>query len=86
MARQQPTAEQKAKAAERRERFRELVTKVAAMTDDQRFDHPCKVGVGGVAAPGLDIPLEVLDFSGAQHWLTAVCKTAIPRFESGRGL
>jgi len=36
MARQQPTAEQKAKAAERRERFRELVTKVAAMSDDQR--------------------------------------------------
>jgi hypothetical protein len=36
MARRQPTAEQKQKAAERRERFRELAKRVAAMSEDER--------------------------------------------------
>lgn len=34
--RRQPTAEQKAKAAERREKFRELAKRVAGMSDDER--------------------------------------------------
>jgi hypothetical protein len=36
MARRQPTAEQKQKAAERRERFRALAQTVSKMTDDER--------------------------------------------------
>jgi hypothetical protein len=36
MARRQPTAEQKQKAAERRERFRDLARRVAAMSEDER--------------------------------------------------
>jgi N-terminal domain of anti-restriction factor ArdC len=44
MARRQPTTEQKAKAAERRERFRQLAAQVAAMTDDERAALVAKVG------------------------------------------
>src|SRR5207248_3931450 len=39
-----PTAEQKAKAAERRERFRQLAARVAALTDDERAALVAKVG------------------------------------------
>jgi hypothetical protein len=34
--RREPTAEQKAKAQERREKFRTLVKQIAAMTDEER--------------------------------------------------
>jgi N-terminal domain of anti-restriction factor ArdC len=43
-ARRQPTTEQKAKAAERRERFRALAKQVAEMTDDERAALVMKVG------------------------------------------
>jgi hypothetical protein len=42
--RRQPTAEQKAKAAERRERFKALAGRVAAMSDDERAALVMKVG------------------------------------------
>ena len=42
--RRQPTEEQKAKAAERRERFRELVKQVAAMNEDERTALVMKCG------------------------------------------
>ena len=44
MARRQPSAEQRAKAAERRERFRVLAKQVADMTDDERAALVMKVG------------------------------------------
>ncbi len=44
MARKVPTAEQKAKADARRERFRELVQAVAALTDDERAALVAKLG------------------------------------------
>ena len=44
MARRAPTPEQKAKAAERRERFRRLAAQVAEMTDDERAAIVAKVG------------------------------------------
>src|SRR5262245_12827130 len=44
MARRQPTAEQRQRAAERRERFRALAAQVAAMTDDERAALVMKVG------------------------------------------
>jgi hypothetical protein len=43
-ARRQPTAEQKAKAAERRERFRALAAQVAALSEDERAALVMKVG------------------------------------------
>jgi hypothetical protein len=42
--RRQPTAEQKAKAAGRRERFKALAARVATMTDDERAALVMKVG------------------------------------------
>ena len=42
--RRQPTVDQKAKAAERRERFRGIVTQVAAMTDEQRGELVMRCG------------------------------------------
>jgi N-terminal domain of anti-restriction factor ArdC len=42
--RRQPTEEQKAKAAERRERFRQLVKMVAAMSEDERTALVMKCG------------------------------------------
>ena len=42
--RRQPTAEQKQKAAERRERFKALAAQVAAMSDDERAALVMKVG------------------------------------------
>ncbi len=50
--RRQPTAEQKAKAAERRERFRALAAQVAAMTDDERMALVMKVGAIVTARAG----------------------------------
>ena len=44
MARRQPTAEQRAKAAERRERFAALAGQVARMTDDERAALVARVG------------------------------------------
>src|SRR5437764_15065620 len=44
MARRQPTAEQRAKAAERRERFTALANRVARMTDDERAALVARVG------------------------------------------
>jgi hypothetical protein len=44
MRRHQPTAEQKARAAERRARFTELANRIAAMTDDQRAALTARVG------------------------------------------
>jgi hypothetical protein len=44
MARRQPTAEQRAKAAERRERFTALAGQVARMTDDERAALVARVG------------------------------------------
>ena len=44
MARRQPTAEQRAKAAERRERFTALAGRVARMTDDERAALVARVG------------------------------------------
>ena len=44
MARRQPTAEQRQKAAERRERFTALARQVAAMSDDERAALVAKVG------------------------------------------
>ena len=44
MARRQPTPEQKARAAERRERFRALAAQVAAMSDDERAALVAKAG------------------------------------------
>jgi hypothetical protein len=44
MARRAPTPEQKAKAALRRERFRQLAAQVAEMTDDERAALVMKVG------------------------------------------
>ncbi len=42
--RRQPTAEQKAKAAERRERCRALAAQVAALSEDERAALVMKVG------------------------------------------
>ena len=44
MARRQPTAEQKQKAAERRERFRALAAQVAELSEDERAALVMKVG------------------------------------------
>jgi hypothetical protein len=44
MRRHQPTAEQKAKAAERRKRFTELANDIARMTDDERAALVARVG------------------------------------------
>src|SRR5438067_8803355 len=44
MARRQPTAEQRARAAERRERFTALANRVARMTDDERAALVLRVG------------------------------------------
>ena len=44
MRRHQPTAEQKAKAAERRARFTELAKQIAALTDDERAALVARVG------------------------------------------
>jgi hypothetical protein len=44
MARRQPTAEQKQRAAERRERFTALARQVAALTNDERAALVAKVG------------------------------------------
>jgi hypothetical protein len=44
MARHQPTAQQKAAAAERRKRFTELAKRVAEMTDDERAALVAHVG------------------------------------------
>jgi hypothetical protein len=44
MARRQPTAEQRATAAERRERFTALAGQVARMTDDERAALVARVG------------------------------------------
>ena len=44
MKRQQPTAEQKAKAVERRERFRQLVKTVSAMNEEERTALVMKCG------------------------------------------
>lgn len=44
MKRRQPTAEQKAKAEGRRERFKELVKKVAAMSDEERAEIAMRCG------------------------------------------
>jgi hypothetical protein len=44
MARRQPTAEQRARAAARRERFTELAGQVAQLTDDERAALVARVG------------------------------------------
>src|SRR4051812_49985945 len=44
MRRHQPTAQQKAAAAERRTRFTELAKRVAALTDDERAALVARVG------------------------------------------
>lgn len=43
-ARREPTAEQKAAASARRERFRALVKSIAAMSDEQRLEIVSRIG------------------------------------------
>ena len=69
MARKQPTAEQKAQAEARREKFRQLAELVSAMTDERKAEFVARCG-GIVTAAGSKLStfnscLVVTQFGGA---------------------